>query len=133
MNKMFELIQIHPFEDKRGSLKKIAMKSKLGINIEEVYILCTNRGSIRGNHYHKSTVEYFTVVSGTARIALKDISTGYYEELTISSEDNIVLKVPANTAHAFKNEQDEPLIIIAVSPMEYDENNTDTFLMNILD
>lgn len=133
MNELFELIQIHPYEDKRGSLKKIVMKSKIKVGMEEVYLISTNKDSTRGNHYHRNTVEYFTVVSGTARIVLKDADNGKTEELTLSSEDNMVLYVPANTAHAFKNEKEQPLIILAVSSREYNDLDRDTFTLNILD
>lgn len=132
MNNGFELIRIMPFEDKRGCLKKIVMKSKLMNDIEEVYLLYTNTNNIRGNHYHKETIECFTVISGEAAIALKDLNTGNIEYLTISAEDNLVLKVPVNIVHAFKNQVHQPLIMLAVSSREYNESDNDTFPMSIL-
>ncbi|KNY30018.1 WxcM-like domain-containing protein [Pseudobacteroides cellulosolvens] len=66
MDTRFEFISINPFRDKRGSLKKIAMKSRIGTEIEEVYVLYSNKGAVRGNHYHKETSEYFSVLEGTA-------------------------------------------------------------------
>lgn len=133
MGNMFELIQMSPFEDKRGCLKKIVMKSKLAIEIEEVYLLYTNFGTVRGNHFHKDTVEYFAVVSGEATVALHDVNTGDSEQLKMTAGDNQVLKVPAYTAHAFKNETMQPLIILAVSSREYNALDNDTFLRSILD
>ncbi|MDP4181190.1 MAG: WxcM-like domain-containing protein [Bacillota bacterium] len=133
MSNRFELIKINPFEDKRGSLKKIAMKSRMDIDIEEIYLLYSTHESVRGNHYHKETVEYFTVVSGTAKVALKDLENDNLQELNISSNDNFILKVPANIAHAFKNESEETLVILAVSSKEYNASDTDTFIMKILD
>lgn len=134
MEKEYELISIKPFEDKRGSLKKILMKSQLKEDekVEEVYLLYSEKGSVRGNHYHKKTLEYFVVVSGTAKIALKNLDTGILEELYISAENNLVLKVPPHVVHAFKNEEDQPLIILAISSKEYNKLDTDTFAMDIL-
>lgn len=134
MKKGYELISIKPFEDKRGSLKKIIMKSQLEENeqIEEVYLLYSESGSVRGNHYHKKTLEYFVVVSGRAKMALKNLDTGIVEELYISAEDHVVLKVPPQVVHAFKNEEDYPLIILAVSSKEYNKLDTDTFPLEIL-
>jgi dTDP-4-dehydrorhamnose 3,5-epimerase len=134
MEKGYELISIKPFEDKRGSLKKIIMKSQLKENekIEEVYLLYSEKGSIRGNHYHKKTLEYFVVVSGKAKVALKNLNTGTLEELYISAEDNVILKVPPLVVHAFKNEEAQPLIMIAISSKEYNKLDTDTFPMDIL-
>jgi dTDP-4-dehydrorhamnose 3,5-epimerase len=134
MEKGYELISIQPFEDKRGSLKKILMKSQLNKNekIEEVYLLYSDKGSVRGNHYHKKTLEYFVVVSGNAKVALKNINTGILEEFYISSSNNVVLKIPPNVVHAFKNEEDQLLIMLAISSKEYNKLDTDTFVMDIL-
>jgi len=134
MEKGFELISIQPFEDTRGSLKKIVMKSQLeeNVQIEEVYLLYSEKGSVRGNHYHKKTLEYFVIVSGKAKVALKNLDTGTLEEINISSSDNLILKVPPYVVHAFKNEGDVPLIMLAVSSKEYNKLDTDTFLMEIL-
>nr|WP_304220167.1 WxcM-like domain-containing protein [Fredinandcohnia onubensis] len=134
MKKGYELISIKPFEDKRGSLKKIIMKSQLEENeqIEEVYVLYSECDSVRGNHYHKKTLEYFVVVSGRAKVALKNLDSGMVDELYISAEDHVVLKVPPQVVHAFKNEEDYPLILLAVSSKEYNKLDTDTFPLVIL-
>lgn len=128
-----EIISLNPFEDSRGTLKKILMQSQLKEgNIEEVYLIYTSKGRVRGNHYHKTTLEYFTVVSGTALISLRNIGMEAQEELIITAEDNVVLKVPPGVAHAFKNQGEEPLVILAVSTREYDKLDTDTFPLDLL-
>ncbi|TDL66656.1 hypothetical protein E2R56_21600 [Rhodococcus qingshengii] len=134
MEKGFELIAIQPFEDKRGSLKKVIMKSQLKENeqIEEAYLLYSEKGSVRGNHYHKKTLEYFVIVSGIAKVALMNLETKTFEEINISSSDNMILKVPPNVVHAFKNVEDLPLIMLAISTREYNKLDTDTFPMEIL-
>ncbi|MDF2903344.1 MAG: dTDP-4-dehydrorhamnose 3,5 epimerase [Bacillus sp. (in: firmicutes)] len=134
MQKGFELISVQPFEDKRGSLKKILMKSQLKENdqIEEAYLLYSEQGSVRGNHYHKKTLEYFVIVSGKAKVAMRNLDTGIFEEIYISSSDNFILKVPPNVVHAFKNEEELPLIMLAISTKEYNKFDTDTFKMEIL-
>ncbi len=134
MNRAYELIKLNPYEDSRGKLSKLAAKSKLEKEetIEEVYIIYTNKGAVRGNHYHKKTVEYFSVLSGTAAISIKDMQTGVTENIAVSADDNIVLKIPAYTAHAFKNEEEQQLIIAAVSMKEYSINDTDTYKEELL-
>ncbi|HZG87976.1 WxcM-like domain-containing protein [Paenibacillus sp.] len=130
----FEMIPIQPYEDQRGSLKKIIMKSLLQevAEIQEVYLLYSEKDSVRGNHYHKRTLEYFTVVSGTAKITLMHLDTSTVKEIYVSSHDHLVIKVPPYVAHAFKNEADQPLIMLAVSSKEYDKQDTDTFPMEIM-
>lgn len=134
MGRLGEFINLDPYQDKRGMLKKIIKKSQLSDSIEigEVYLLYSNQNSVRGNHYHKNTIEYFTVVSGKAKVALKDLSQGVREEFYMSAHDNVVLKIPPYVVHAFNNEYIDPLILLAVSSKEYSESDTDTYIEEIL-
>lgn len=125
----FELLEIQPFEDYRGQLKKILTKSMLKDEqeIQEVYVLFSNKDAVRGNHYHTRTTEYFTVLSGEALIVFADSDLNDVVYVNIKAEDNVSVKVNPYTIHAFKNESEEPLIILAVSLKEYSETDTDTY------
>ncbi len=129
MANKYEIIKMNPYRDRRGELKKVFVKSMLAAErtIEEIYVLYTNKGSVRGNHYHKQNVEFFTVLKGTAVIALKDVGGGEAETLKVSAGDNIVVKVPENVAHGFRNDEDEDLVILAAATKLYDPEDTDTF------
>jgi len=130
----YEIIRINPYEDFRGELKKVFKKPMLSPDktIEEIYVLYTNKGCVRGNHYHKRNVEFFTVLGGTATIALKDLENGEIELLKVSAADNIVIKVPENVAHGFRNDGDEALIILAAASVQYDSRDTDTYMLQLL-
>ena len=125
------LISITPFEDFRGSLKKILKKSNIGkdLDIEEAYVLYSKKGAIRGNHYHKETTEYFCVLKGSVKFATKVVGKEHIEEISIDEGDNIVVEVPPLTAYAIINEKDEKAIILVLSTKEYDENYNDTYKM----
>lgn len=129
-----ELIKIEPFEDERGLLKKVFKKSFFDINsyAEEAYVLYSHKGSVRGNHYHKINTECFFIISGTAKVAIQNIKTGYYNEMEISYKDNILIKVHPFMAHAFKNEKDEELIILVVATKQYDPLDKDTYKLDML-
>jgi len=101
-------------------------------SIEEIYVLHTKKGSVRGNHYHRQNVEFFTVIKGTAIIALKDIEEGEAEILKVSAGDDIVIKVPENVAHGFRNDEDEDLVILAAASKLYDPGDTDTYTFQLL-
>jgi dTDP-4-dehydrorhamnose 3,5-epimerase len=135
LNTNYEQLKISPYEDYRGQLKKIAKKSMLneGQEIQEIYVLYSNKGTVRGNHYHELTTELFTVVSGEAKMAFAEINKNNTEIITIKASDNITIKVHPNIVHAFKNELEEPLIILAVSLKEYNPQDTDTFPYIILE
>lgn len=132
MNKSWELIEINPYQDKRGALKKIIKKSELSVAIEEIYLLYSNKGSVRGNHYHEKTFEYFIVVKGRAKVAVKEVSGDDVKVFHLTAEDNLVLRVDPYIAHAFVNEDDEELIILVVSTKEYSEDDKDTVQQEIL-
>lgn len=125
------LIPITPFEDFRGELKKILRKSNLdkGLDIKEAYVLYSNKGAIRGNHYHKETTEYFCVLRGSVKFAIKELGKEGIVEATITEEDNIVVEVAPFTAHAMLNEKDEKAIVLVLSTREYYEDSNDTYKM----
>lgn len=129
-----ELVKIKAFEDERGFLKKVFKKSFFDINnkVEEVYVLYSYKGSVRGNHYHKVNTECFFIISGTAKVAIQNIKTGHYNEMEIDCKDNILIIVHPFIAHAFKNEKDEELIILAIATKEYDPMEKDTYKLDIL-
>ena len=135
MDAGFEIMKISPFEDYRGQLKKIVQKSKLdnGTEIEEIYVLYSNKDTVRGNHYHKETIEYFTILSGEATMAFWDIEEEHLEVIPLKAADNITIKVNPNTVHAFKNVSLEPLIVLAVSLKEYNPQDNDTYIYKLLD
>lgn len=134
MASRYEIIRINPYEDVRGELKKVFTKSMLGTGniIEEIYVLYTKKGCIRGNHYHKKNVEFFTVIKGTAVIAVKDLGIGETDIFKVSAQDNIVIKVPENVAHGFKNDEKEELVILAAASRQYESGDTDTYAMQLL-
>jgi dTDP-4-dehydrorhamnose 3,5-epimerase len=124
----WETMNITSFEDARGSLKKVFQQNRLeGDYVREVYLLYTRRGGVRGNHYHRVTLEYFTVVSGRARVFLQDLPGGPVRQYTVDGADNQVIKVPPGVAHAFRNDGEEPLVLLALSTREYDPKDPDTF------
>lgn len=129
-----KLIKIKPFEDERGSLKKVFKKNFIDIDsqVEEAYVLYSHKGSVRGNHYHKINTECFFIISGTAKVAIKNIKTGYYDEMEIDYKDNVLIIIPPFIVHAFKNETDKELIILAVATKEYDPVEDDTYKEDIL-
>lgn len=129
----YEIIKIDAYEDFRGELKKVFKKTMLSDHksIEEIYVLYTNKGGIRGNHYHKRNIEFFTVLKGIATIALKDLEKGEADFLRVSASDDIVIKVPENVVHGFRNDEEEDLIILAAASSQYDPKDTDTYTFQL--
>ena len=57
--------------DSRGSLVEIA-KTGLWQQLNRVK---TNRGAVRGNHYHKSNVELYYVLNGELKLHIRNLKT----------------------------------------------------------
>ena len=49
------------FEDNRGIITDIITKER----IDYVTIITNKKGSVRGNHYHKETIQYLYVIEGS--------------------------------------------------------------------
>jgi len=65
-------------EDKRGVIIGIVR----GLVWKEINFVVSKKGSIRGGHYHKRTIEGFFTISGKIRIYIKNL---------INNEENIFL------------------------------------------
>ena len=102
------------------------------MEVGEVYILCSTNGAVRGNHYHSENTEYFYVIKGAAKAAFSDTNSGMYMEFKVSESDNMVIMVPLQIIHAFKNAYDEGLIMLAIASKEYDPLNADTYKFELL-
>lgn len=130
----YEIISIKTFEDQRGELKKFFTASMLEApgTIEEIYVLFTGKGCIRGNHYHKKNTEFFAVIKGTATIALKGLEDEEPSVFRVSAGDDVVIKVPEYIGHGFRNDYEEELVIIAAATKLYDLGDSDTYAMKLL-
>ena len=65
-----EIKKIEPaFEDKRGSIWDYLTDE----NINHAGFLKTNKGSVRGKHYHKEQKQYTLVTKGKIRVVGKDL------------------------------------------------------------
>lgn len=57
--------------DERGFLKEISK----GFQWKQLNHTSTKKGSIRGNHYHKKTLELFYILKGKIELNVKDLKT----------------------------------------------------------
>ena len=57
------------------------------------------QNAIRGNHYHRQTVECLFIAQGSLRCVFEDVQTGEKVEFTVGEGHKITIK--PNIAHAF--------------------------------
>jgi len=126
------------YGDTRGALWKAMAASGPGAcsSFGELYVVHSCKGAVRGNHYHRSTTEWFLVVQGkgTLRLAIPgEPQTGEPQagepekrEYLLDASHPAVLKIPPGIAHRFIAEAEGTTILLAVADREYDENAPDT-------
>lgn len=94
---MYKLINNYfKHEDERGSITGLI---DFG-NWQEMNLITSKSGSIRGGHYHELTEELFYILEGTIKIKLENINTK--EKSTIIANTNDVLLIQPNVIHTFE-------------------------------
>jgi dTDP-4-dehydrorhamnose 3,5-epimerase len=84
------------FKDKRGLIADIIYNT----SINHIAYLTTKKNGIRGNHYHKKTIQYTFVLEGRIRYYFKKKLAKKVSILNLKKGD--LIKSNANEIHAFK-------------------------------
>ena len=94
-----EVKKIKPaFEDDRGSIFDLVDKE----NVSHVGMVTSKKGTIRGNHYHKTAKQITYVLSGKMELVLKDFSKKDSKPETIIMEQGDILTIDPMVAHSIK-------------------------------
>lgn len=83
------------FKDDRGEIRDLLTKT----DIDAVTYITCKKGSVRGNHYHKKTVQYDYVLSGKFALYTKLMPNGKITKRTLKAGD--IAFHPAMEAHTF--------------------------------
>ena len=108
------------FEDNRGAIRDILVKEK----IDFVTIIFNKKNSVRGNHYHKKTVQYLYVLEGSILVASK--FEGKEIEKKVLTEGDLLLNEPFEW-HAIKSIEDSKLLILTRGLRGGNDYEEDTF------
>ena len=113
--------------DHRGSFTEL-YKSAHG---EQVSLNIVKSGKIKGNHWHNTKIERFTVIAGYGVIRLRKI--GCSEVLEYFSKPGEVLNVdiPAGFTHNMENLGEEDMAVIIWCNEPFDPANPDTFFEEV--
>lgn len=122
-----EIIPRKKLGDDRGWLLKVidGKENHLPDHTGEVYLtFASDKGKVRGNHYHVKAKEWFTVLQGHAEMRMKDMETGETMTLQLYADEPTTVYLPANIAHAFVNPEDYPFLMLAYTDELYDPSDT---------
>ncbi len=108
------------FADDRGTISDIIIKER----IDYVTIITNSKGAIRGNHYHKETVQFLYVLEGSILVASK-LQNKEVEEKVLKKGDLLFNEV--FEAHAIKSLDESKLLIMTRGLRGGKDYEADTF------
>ena len=111
------------FEDHRGVISDILVKEK----IDYVTIIYNNKGAIRGNHYHKETIQFLYVLEGSILVASQ--KKGKEVEEKVLKEGSLLFN-EARESHAIKSLEDSKLLILTRGLRGGKDYETDTYKLD---
>ncbi len=119
MMSLYKLLNVDfEHEDDRGKLVQLAHSG-----YKQVNILYSNKGTLRGRHYHKISSEAFYVICGSVTVELsRDGAT----ERAIFKKGDFFL-IPPHTMHSLAFEEDCIMAAMYDIPVEKENKEKDIF------
>ena len=108
--------------DDRGWLFELVRSQEGG----QVFASSTKPGITRGNHFHTHKIEKFCVVSGEAKICLRDVFSSNIIEYQVTGNDIQVINIPPFYTHSITNIGDQELLTLFWTSEEFNPSNPDT-------
>ncbi len=115
--------KVYAFEDERGGIMDILENEPM----EYVTIISSKKGSIRGNHYHKESVQYTFVLKGKLKL-LTQLPEKRVETKTIETCDLVL--TPPMEKHALIALEDSEILVLTRGPRGGRNYETDTFRLD---
>ena len=114
--------------DERGSLTEL---TKVDSSEGQVFFSTTNKGYVRGQHFHMRKFERFCVVDGKAIIRIRKMGSDEVCEYEVSGDDIKVIDMPVLHTHNLENIGNNKLTTVFWISEIYDDKNPDTFFEEI--
>jgi quercetin dioxygenase-like cupin family protein len=108
------------FTDRRGAITDILTHE----SVDAVTIITCRKGSVRGNHYHKKTIQYTYVVSG--RMKYLTSRPGRRASARVLKAGHLVVSPPGEN-HTFQALSDSVILSLSSGPRRGFDFEKDTF------
>ena len=83
---------------------------------EEINYVESSKGSFRGNHYHKKTIEGFFIIDGKIKVTLRDIIN--HSKRTFIAKKGDIFIINPNTLHTFEVLENSKWINMLSRPLD---------------
>jgi len=115
-------------KDDRGWLAEILRSGNLtgGARLSQIFVTVGNPGKTKGKHYHTRKSEWFSVVSGDAKLYLRDVRTGEQKVVPMGEKNMVTVAIPPHIAHAITCDGGQPFYLIVVASEDFDPKDPDT-------
>ena len=113
--------------DKRGELTELIKSKHFG----QIFVSTSDKGVIRGNHYHNTKIEKFCVLKGEAVIRFRHIFKDEVLSYTVDGGNLEVVDIPPGYTHSIENTGDSEMIVLFWANQIFDPENTDTYYMEV--
>jgi len=120
-----ELINLKAdFTDKRGSITDLISNDE----INAVTIITFSKGAIRANHFHKRTIQWNYVLSGTVKLVTQFPGEELVEKILTKGDFALTRE---NERHALQGLTDAEILILTKGPRAGSQYENDTFRLEI--
>ena len=110
------------FKDKRGSIKDLFYKK----NINHIAIIKSTKGALRGDHFHKKTVQYMYITKGELEYWYKNRFSKRKSKMALLKEGDLIM-TPRNEMHALKITKNNEFIVFTTGLRGGKDYEADTF------
>lgn len=115
--------------DERGWLFEVVKSPHAG----QVFMSSTRPGFVRGDHWHDTKVEKFTVVQGRGSILFRAVFSDDIVVYDVSGDDVRSVDIPTGYVHAIRNDGDTDLLVLFWASEILDPSRPDTYYEKVLD
>lgn len=113
------------FTDDRGEIIDLIQKEEF----DAVTLIKSNKGAIRGNHYHKLTTQYSYVLSG--KVSAYSCKPGMNVENAVLEPGDMMVSKPYES-HALHAVENCEILIITKGPRNGEDYEDDTYRVDPL-
>lgn len=119
-----DVIKITPdVEDERGTIADILRREA----IDSVTLITSKKGALRGNHYHKETIQYVYVMEG--RLKVLSQMPGEPVQTAVLEKGDLIVNV-AHERHAFLALEDCEFLVLTKGPRGGKNYEDDTYRLD---
>ena len=112
------------YKDKRGLIIDLIEKKK----INAITLITQKKDQVRGNHYHKKTVQWNYLLKGKILIVAKK-GRKSLKKIILSKGD--LVETSSNESHAIKAIKDSEFLVFTQGPRGGSEYEKDTYRLKI--